>query len=269
MMAGVLRKNSVSFSLTVAMVFLHATTDGFGQESSTDIGEDEEIFDEESNGEAGGCYPACRGGFVCIDDTCVSPCNPPCMSDEVCSRGGQCIPESPQTVQRPASPSKSPQRSSSTAWEPASGEASTAQNVKEPEEQKPVAAVLINPFAMILIPVISKIGVFPLELQFAGAYAGVDLQGAMFFHDGSLLGGTGEFGIRILPQGRGLRGFYIVPRAGITAVGSTGFIGSVELGYAWVVNHFVLNIGGGGVYNSANSEYPFLPFGNISIGLGG
>jgi hypothetical protein len=37
------------------------------------------------------CFPACREGFICTADArCVSLCNPPCPSDQVCVEGRRC-----------------------------------------------------------------------------------------------------------------------------------------------------------------------------------
>jgi hypothetical protein len=36
------------------------------------------------------CDPACREGFVCKQERCVSLCNPPCPSDQVCVDGSRC-----------------------------------------------------------------------------------------------------------------------------------------------------------------------------------
>ena len=49
------------------------------------------------------CSPKCREGFFCDNGECVSPCNPTCPSQEVCTRNGKCVPSQlpsppPQTV---------------------------------------------------------------------------------------------------------------------------------------------------------------------------
>jgi hypothetical protein len=36
------------------------------------------------------CLPACRTGFVCIEDRCVTACNPPCAESERCTAQGEC-----------------------------------------------------------------------------------------------------------------------------------------------------------------------------------
>ena len=45
------------------------------------------------------CMPSCRKGFVCVNATCVSACNPLCAAEEVCSETGECVPRTaePQT----------------------------------------------------------------------------------------------------------------------------------------------------------------------------
>lgn len=40
---------------------------------------------------ADGCFPACRDGFVCAKDRCVSACNPPCGNGLSC-QNGDCAP---------------------------------------------------------------------------------------------------------------------------------------------------------------------------------
>ena len=34
------------------------------------------------------CFPACRSGYTCSQDRCVSSCNPACALGEVCSTAG-------------------------------------------------------------------------------------------------------------------------------------------------------------------------------------
>ncbi len=44
------------------------------------------------------CKPSCRPGFLCHKGRCVSPCNPTCQFDEICTRSGKCIPVSPASA---------------------------------------------------------------------------------------------------------------------------------------------------------------------------
>jgi len=37
------------------------------------------------------CAPACRSGYVCLEGTCVSACNPPCGAGETCTDAGECV----------------------------------------------------------------------------------------------------------------------------------------------------------------------------------
>ncbi len=45
------------------------------------------------------CMPSCRKGFVCVNATCVSACNPLCAAEEVCTEAAECVPRTaePQT----------------------------------------------------------------------------------------------------------------------------------------------------------------------------
>lgn len=37
------------------------------------------------------CLPACRSGYVCLQNQCVSACNPPCSAGETCEPDGRCV----------------------------------------------------------------------------------------------------------------------------------------------------------------------------------
>ena len=48
------------------------------------------------------CVPSCREGFVCINAQCVSACNPPCASNQICTAAGVCnFPSGPPNVSAP------------------------------------------------------------------------------------------------------------------------------------------------------------------------
>lgn len=47
------------------------------------------------------CAPACRSGFSCVGGSCVSSCNPPCSSGDVCTAAGECVSPSAES-ERPA-----------------------------------------------------------------------------------------------------------------------------------------------------------------------
>lgn len=44
-------------------------------------------------GYAQSCVPACRVGFVCVNATCVSACNPACPPGQMCTADAQCVPD--------------------------------------------------------------------------------------------------------------------------------------------------------------------------------
>jgi len=58
----------------------------------------------------GDCFPACREGFVCSEARCVSVCNPPCPSDQVCVEGRSCEygPPASGAVHEPLPPRRVP-----------------------------------------------------------------------------------------------------------------------------------------------------------------
>src|SRR5690242_1896575 len=37
------------------------------------------------------CKPECRSGFICVNNQCVSRCNPPCAASEQCTTDGECV----------------------------------------------------------------------------------------------------------------------------------------------------------------------------------
>jgi hypothetical protein len=51
---------------------------------------------------ASSCVPDCRSGFVCLEGTCVSACNPPCAAHEQCTGAGECLASSPAPLTAPA-----------------------------------------------------------------------------------------------------------------------------------------------------------------------
>jgi hypothetical protein len=75
-------------------------------------------------------------------------------------------------------------------------------------------------------------------------------------------------GFRYSPEGRGLEGFYIVPRVGGGTIG--GLAVSGELGYSWFFSGFITNLGAGVLYNDgAKVKSGVGPLLNLSIGYGG
>ena len=121
-------------------------------------------------------------------------------------------------------------------------------------------AMLINPAAMITFLILYESVAISLDTQIGGRYVGLDILATGFF--GGFFGGAGEIGLRIMPMGRGLIGFYIVPRVG--GGYPVGFMATGEVGYAWAFKAFALNLGLGAGYSSAVG---FLPFGNVALGF--
>jgi hypothetical protein len=56
-----------------------------------------------------GCFPSCRDGFACLDNACVSLCNPVCPRGESCSADGRCFAEREQSCSE-ATPAAAPER---------------------------------------------------------------------------------------------------------------------------------------------------------------
>jgi len=46
---------------------------------------------EKAGPQSSECVPECRPGFVCLEQRCVSKCNPPCAGGETCTEMGQCV----------------------------------------------------------------------------------------------------------------------------------------------------------------------------------
>jgi hypothetical protein len=175
-----------------------------------------------------------------------------CPASEVRTRNGVCLPQSTAPV----------------AAAVARAGARTYVDTKD-EADSPSAAVLVNPVAMIGIPLlISQVDfALPLELQVGGPGVALDVQ--LDIVTGTIGGVGSTIGPRFFPAGEGLEGFYLVPRIG----GATyaGFVAAFEVGYAAWASAFTVNVGIGVVY--INGSYPVVetvaPFLNLSIGLGG
>ncbi len=209
--------------------------------------------------EAYECQPACRGSFICVDGACVSPCGRPCGADEVCTESGECV---PQLSKEPEPPTSTTERryESAVISSAALDVAIQEEEKRRREAQIPHYAVLMNPIALASTYPLYGFFMIPLNIQIAGSYVGLDILGTVIV--GGFVGGAGEIGLRILPFGKGLRGFYIVPRFG--GGYPVGFMVTGETGYAWVIKYFAINLGGGCGWAS---EVGVLPFGNLSLGI--
>ncbi len=131
------------------------------------------------------------------------------------------------------------------------------------------------------------IGIFALELDFQIAlndYLAFDVVPAFAYYYGDwveadIMGGGGSLGLRIAPMGSGLRKLYIVPRVMLLHVTGesetmsmsvTQLTPNIEVGYAWIWGHFLLNTGGGIGYNiivSGDDIYENSTFGNVAFML--
>ncbi|MBN2803101.1 MAG: hypothetical protein JXR91_08400 [Deltaproteobacteria bacterium] len=208
------------------------------------------------------CQPGCRGNFVCIDGKCKTPCGSLCAKNEICI-DAKCV---SKPIQIESIPDQAQVQEKSSDEESSDYEDYILWTISEEREENTYReqkdmrkfALLLNPAA--LIPIYGIIGI-PLNLQIGKRYLALDiiLTGIL----GDIIGFTGEAGLRILPMGRGLKGFYIVPRVG--GGYPVGFMATCEVGYSFMPGNFALNLGAGAGYAS---EYGFLPFGNVSIGFG-
>jgi len=127
----------------------------------------------------------------------------------------------------------------------------------------PSFALLLDPGG-ILFSLIFGIAAIEPDIQIALIdYLALDIKPAFAYYfgdwiDADIMGGGGSLGLRIIPFGTRLRGFYIVPRCGTlylqgesTNVSLETMIvtPSVEIGYSWIWGAFIMNLGGGAGYN--------------------
>jgi hypothetical protein len=197
----------------------------------------------------GACVPPCRAGYACVGGVCRSPCNPPCAGGEVCTKSGMCLPCDP--------PPEPPAQAVTPAVMPS--QSASVQTPTPEVDQVRNFALVWNPAALLLGLFTGLYGIV-LDLQVGGAYVALDLQATAVL--GLVTGAQGEIGLRVTPMGRGLHGFYLLPRVGY---GIVEFSVTGEIGYQWFIRNFVIGIGGGVAWTSLGG---FLPFGNLSIGFG-
>jgi hypothetical protein len=158
-----------------------------------------------------------------------------------------------------------------------------------PDEQGARYAVLINPVILLLGLTVGILYVEP-ELQIAlGDNWALDFVPAFYYYygwpEGDVIGGGAHLGLRILPSGRGLRCVYFVPRAGILYLRgkradetryAMAISPTLEVGYSWIWDNFIMNAGGGGGYvyvasgtNFYEDDTKFRLILNLSIGYAG
>ncbi len=71
------------------------------------------------------CVPNCRGGYVCVQGSCVSACNPPCASGESCVNA-ECVAAVPPPAAAAPPPAPQPAAAPPAAAAPATLDASPA-----------------------------------------------------------------------------------------------------------------------------------------------
>jgi hypothetical protein len=120
--------------------------------------------------------------------------------------------------------------------------------------------MLVNPAAMALTKPLYDFFSIPLSIVIANEYLGVDLVGTVLV--GSVNGGSGELGLRILPRGSGVSGPYIEPRIG--GGYPVGFMAVGEVGWTWTPGHLAITVGAGA---GIATEVGFFPYGNIGFGF--
>ncbi len=154
----------------------------------------------------------------------------------------------------------------------------------------PRFAALIGPAGLALGLVFGIVAIAPNVQIGLHDYVALDIVPSFTYLYGEwaeveYMGGGGALGVRIFPLGTGLRGFYIVPRVmfsyleattGILPLSTTTVTPTIEAGYSWIWNHFVLNVGGGGGWNfvvagenfyKQEDRTPFALVLNASIGF--
>ncbi len=144
--------------------------------------------------------------------------------------------------------------------------------------------MVFNPLSLV---VGLAMGILALELDCQIAltdYLALDVIPAFAYYYGDwieadIMGGGGSLGLRIAPMGSGLRKLYIVPRVMLlhvtgesetTSLSVTQLTPNIEVGFAWIWGHFVLNTGGGIGYNiilSGDDIYENSTFGNVALML--
>ncbi len=262
---------TIQLSLLSGLVTMMVSLSIYAQNDLGNDPKDDILTADEASLPDAECQPPCRGIFLCDNGVCITPCRSVCSPGMVCDLSGKCISRSdnkeiPQTV-----PVIQDRRPKAAAAAVSSDDIALLAAL---EEERRLAmmkkrdrirrfAVLVNPLALATsLPLYSFVSI-PLNLQFGWRYAGLDILLTGIF--GEIMGMAGEMGVRLTPQGRGLSGFYIIPRGGILAgdIDTTFFV-SMELGYAWIIGAFALNLGAGAGYSSVIG---LLPLGNVSFGF--
>ena len=132
-----------------------------------------------------------------------------------------------------------------------------------PDPYKKSFAMLLDPAGIALGAILGFVIIDP-DFQYAFMdYIALDVKPGFAYYYGDwidvdLIGGGGSVGLRVMPLGTRLEGFYIVTRAQtLYLAGESGSVSletlvvtpSLELGNSWIWGHFIMNAGGGIGYN--------------------
>ncbi len=79
-------KNAITLVLVLACGLW--AIPALAQEAATDV---DAAAGEQGGAKVSQCVPECRPSFVCLEQRCVSKCNPACVEGEICTEMGQCV----------------------------------------------------------------------------------------------------------------------------------------------------------------------------------
>jgi hypothetical protein len=218
------------------------------------------------------CLPSCRAGYVCLNGTCVSACNPPCGAGQRCEGTGQCVAEPP-----PPAPAAAPP--------PAAAPIATGRLESYGDSSRPQRSPSADSHVNVNVNVLGllQLGMVP-GIEVGGRNFGLTarvrlMQTGLLSHlvladpnDDEVF--ASGYGLGLVARyytgfGGNMRGFYV--GAGLEYVSTriedttddmeaydtTLLIPELDIGYRWVWGHFLLEVGGSAGYTlvqSATSE---------------